>query len=152
MQAILIMTNCPNCGASNRMVLSDRNSTHPLCGRCGVRLFEKFAVIFGYVYLLSNPAMPNLVKIGHTKGGLKRRVDQLNSATGVPKPFEVEAYFASQKPRSDEERIHSDLSSMRAPGREFFGLSPGDALAQCKRILGRETLFVHAIHGEFREP
>lgn len=42
----------------------------------------------GIVYVLSNPAMPGLVKIGKTtRGSVDARLSELYS-TGVPVPFE----------------------------------------------------------------
>ena len=38
----------------------------------------------GYVYILSNPGMPGLLKIGMTRFDPTRRVQELSSATGVP--------------------------------------------------------------------
>ncbi len=152
MQAVLILTNCPDCGTANRMIVSQRNCTPPRCGKCKGELFTRFAVIFGYIYILSNPAMPNLLKIGQTRGSLKARVDQLNSATGVPKPFVIEAYFLSQNPRHEEGLVHKVLASSRAPGREFFNLPLKSALLQCEEVLRRKPQYTRERHGEFREP
>lgn len=45
----------------------------------------------GIVYVLSNEAMPGLIKIGRTSGeGVGRRVAELSRSTGVPLPFKVE--------------------------------------------------------------
>jgi hypothetical protein len=44
----------------------------------------------GYIYILSNPAMQGLLKIGVTSRDVRERVTQLSAATGVPKPFEIE--------------------------------------------------------------
>ena len=41
----------------------------------------------GLVYVLSNPAMPWLVKIGQTTNKITSRMNELNT-TGVPVPFE----------------------------------------------------------------
>lgn len=152
MQGVLVLMKCPKCGTPNRMIVSDRNCTPPSCGKCKELLFSRFAVIFGYVYLLSNPAMPNLLKIGHTRGSLKTRVDQLSAASGIPKPFVVEAYFLSERPRHEEGMVHQALASSRAPGREFFSISLHEALHQCEDVLGRKPQYTRERHGEFREP
>ncbi len=49
----------------------------------------------GSVYVLTNPAMPNMVKIGKTTRDLELRLADLYS-TGVPLPFECE-YAAKVK-------------------------------------------------------
>ncbi len=41
----------------------------------------------GYIYILINPSMVGLVKIGKTTRDHKDRVNELSSATGVPTPF-----------------------------------------------------------------
>ena len=69
----------------------------PVCGG----LF-KFRNIAGYVYILSNSGMPGLLKIGRTTRSVGDRVAELNSATGVPAPFAVEAWFESADPQSHE--------------------------------------------------
>jgi hypothetical protein len=44
----------------------------------------------GIVYVLTNEAMPHMVKIGRTSGGgVDRRVAELSRATGIPLPFKV---------------------------------------------------------------
>jgi hypothetical protein len=41
----------------------------------------------GIVYILTNPVMPGLVKIGQTTNEISNRLNDLNT-TGVPLPFE----------------------------------------------------------------
>lgn len=152
MHAILLQVTCISCRTSNRMIISACNSTNPKCGECKRELFQKFAVIFGYVYILSNPGMPRLLKVGQTSGSIQQRIDQLSSATGVPKPFVIEAYFVSSAPKEDERRLHETLASYRLPGREFFDLPLEKALPRCARALRRKAQYYRPAHGEFREP
>jgi len=51
----------------------------------------------GYVYVLMNPSMKGLVKIGKTEREPEERAKELSSTTGVPTPFVVayENYFES---------------------------------------------------------
>ncbi|MBL8348894.1 MAG: GIY-YIG nuclease family protein [Burkholderiaceae bacterium] len=82
----------------------------------------------GYVYLLSNPAMPGLVKIGCTDRSPDDRVAELSASTGVPEPFVVEyaAFFLDHQ--SVEQALHRDLSEHRVrDSREFFRIAVGDA-------------------------
>jgi len=152
MQAVLIQAICRFCGTSNRMVLHNRNSSVPKCGKCHREVFEKFLVVLGYVYILSNPGMPKLLKVGQTSGSIQRRIDQLSAATGVPTSFIIEAYFVSQNPKVDEKKLHEAMAQFRRPGREFFELSLGKALAKCTEVLEREPNYVRSKHGPFREP
>lgn len=48
----------------------------------------------GYVYVLSNPCMPGIVKIGKTTRSVEDRANELYQ-TGVPEPFKVEEFFHS---------------------------------------------------------
>ncbi len=47
----------------------------------------------GFVYLLSNPSMPNIVKIGSTERTIKERISELSSVTSLPTPFVVGYYL-----------------------------------------------------------
>ncbi len=74
----------------------------------------------GYVYFLTNRAMPDLVKIGHTAGDVVDRIRQLNS-TGVPAAFELFACFLVSDAPGLEKRLHELFGSCRFVGnREFF--------------------------------
>ena len=42
----------------------------------------------GYVYLLTNEAMPGYVKIGFTERTVEERIEELSKPTGVPMPFD----------------------------------------------------------------
>ena len=77
----------------------------------------------GYVYVLSNPAMPGLVKVGMTRGNPSLRAAQL-STTGVPENFVVEAVFCCPDCVWFEQYVHSALSEFRVSnGKEFFRIS-----------------------------
>lgn len=78
-----------------------------------------------YIYILSNEAMPGLVKIGSTALPPLEREKQL-STTGVPQPFIVEEYWEQEcvDILVLERKIHSHLKQWRmARNREFFSLS-----------------------------
>src|SRR4051812_26836417 len=73
------------------------------------------------VYVLTNEAMPGLVKIGLTTDSVEARLTTLSSATGVPLPFEC--YFAAEV--GDSVRVERILHQLFAesrinPRREFF--------------------------------
>ena len=152
MQAVLLQTKCFQCGTANRMIISGKNYKAPKCGKCHSELFDRFAVIFGYVYVLSNPGIPKLLKIGQTAGSIQRRINQLSAATGVPTPFVIEAYFISQSPSEDEKKLHAALASSRVKGREFFQISLASALGKCAETLQRKPQYIRKEHGPFREP
>jgi len=77
----------------------------------------------GYVYVLSNPSMPGLVKIGRSiHGGLKRAKEMYQ--TGVAAPFKLEFEMFVDDFESFEESVHKALEPFRLnPHREFFRAS-----------------------------
>jgi hypothetical protein len=83
---------------------------------------------YGFVYLLSNPAFPNLYKVGCTERSPTQRADELSS-TGVPEPFDVVAYIECQDPQRVELDIHRRLSVWRCNSRREFFNAPVDAIA-----------------------
>ena len=84
----------------------------------------------GIVYVLTNEAMPGLVKIGKTKrDDLKSRLNELNG-TGVPFPFDV--FYASKVADAHkvERSLHEAFGPYRPnPKREFFKIEPEQAQA-----------------------
>jgi len=76
------------------------------------------------VYILTNPPLPDLVKIGRTTN-LEQRMKSLSSHSGVPIPFEC--YYACEvKDGQDiETRLHGAFGDHRInPKREFFRINP----------------------------
>lgn len=81
----------------------------------------------GFVYVLSNPAMPGIVKIGMTQRDPDVRLREINSATGVL-PFSIEAVIASRNAKWTEREVHSRLTGKRVrENREFFRVPVEDA-------------------------
>jgi T5orf172 domain len=94
----------------------------------------------GLVYLLTNPAMPGIVKIGlSTRSDIKQRLSELFT-TGVPVPFDC--VFACEVDNCEEvERaLHIAFGPNRIhPKREFFKLEPDQPLAILKLFQKKET-------------
>lgn len=78
----------------------------------------------GIVYVLSNEAMPGLIKIGLTKRDeLEARLNELYS-TGVPLPFTCEYACRVKDCKAVENAIHTAFTKDRVnPAREFFRTS-----------------------------
>lgn len=77
----------------------------------------------GYIYILTNQSMPNIVKVGKTKNNPEIRLKQLSSATGVPEKFEL--YKCYEVKDYDEAEKFSHLILEKIFGRpnssrEFF--------------------------------
>jgi hypothetical protein len=139
---IRLLVECISC--KTKSVVPARNSSGVGCQRCGHALpIASVEVVEGYVYVLSNYAMPGLLKIGFTTNQVQDRVQQLNSATGVPQPFIVDAFFESETPYEDEQRIHSLLAPRRENDRrEFFRAETMLALVAIVEIMGRAPSFL----------
>ena len=84
----------------------------------------------GIVYILTNPAMPGLVKIGKTsRDSVETRLVELYS-TGVPVPFECEYAARVEDASAVEQILHEAFGPYRInPKREFFELEPEQAMA-----------------------
>jgi hypothetical protein len=77
----------------------------------------------GYVYILFNSAMRDLVKIGQTAGSPEERAKELSNPTGVPLPFTVAWQAELLCYKEAELEIHSRLAQFRAnKRREFFAI------------------------------
>lgn len=75
----------------------------------------------GWVYILTNPSMPGLVKIGLTTRSLETRAAELAAATGVPVPFVIAWGRAVSDCAYVERVVHRMLDDRRVSGkREFF--------------------------------
>ncbi len=88
----------------------------------------------GRVYILTNQAMPGLVKIGFTKNSVEERVRELFT-TGVPSEFKIEFQIECRDPEGVEQAIHERLASDRhGSNREFFKMPPVEAAKIVKEI------------------
>lgn len=89
---------------------------------------KKWPKPLGFIYLLSNPAMPGIVKVGHTsRPDVEDRVGELFT-TSLPLPFSLEDTWFVEMPAAKEALIHSTLDSFRtARNREFFQLTVDEA-------------------------
>lgn len=77
-------------------------------------------MIPGYVYILLNPSMPGLIKIGRTLRDSRMRARELTS-TGVPTPFQVAFELFAEQHEALEAMVHNELNDFRVnPAREFF--------------------------------
>jgi hypothetical protein len=80
----------------------------------------------GYVYIMSNPAMPNLIKVGKSKN--PRRRQKALSATSAPHPFKIEFQIESENYGQLEKNVQKYLARYRVNRRrEFFETSVENA-------------------------
>jgi T5orf172 domain len=77
----------------------------------------------GWVYVLTNPCLPGLVKIGQTGNTAEKRARQLMREYGVPLPFGVASRHATPDREAVELIAHRMLTDCRLPASELFRCS-----------------------------
>jgi hypothetical protein len=90
-----------------------------------------------WVYVLTNPTMPGLCKIGFTKNKPSERVKQINAATGVALDFVVEWAYPCFNAHDVEQQVHHYLedNGLRVnKSKEFFNVTVDEAKAVVQRI------------------
>jgi len=87
------------------------------------------------VYVLTNPAMPGLVKIGMTTQlEVEERMKQLYG-TGVPVPFDCAFACQVKNAKDVEKALHFAFGAGRInPNREFFKIEPERVMAILKLL------------------
>lgn len=81
-----------------------------------------------WVYVLSNPTQPGLLKIGYTKKPPEERAKQISSATGVALPYKVEWAYQCFNGEMVEREVHHKLKAQRVNNsKEFFQISLEEA-------------------------
>ncbi len=94
----------------------------------------------GTVYILTNKAMPGLVKIGRTTADDPQvRMDQLYN-TSVPVPFNCVLAVRVGDPAKVERNLHKTFGPNRFnPGREFFEIETEQAVAALSLVEGEDV-------------
>ena len=88
-----------------------------------------------WVYILSNPALPNMLKIGYTKNEPEIRAKQISAATGVALPYKVEWAFQCFNGEQLEHEVHAELATYRVnQNREFFDIPLAEAQEAIEKI------------------
>jgi hypothetical protein len=137
-----ILAKCQQCGRENAVTVTQTEWTKTRCASCNSLLLE-YTAIGGYIYVLSNPKMRDLLKIGLSTRPVQERILELSSATGVPAPFELEAYFVTMDPPGHEQQIHTALVEHRVKGKEFFEVQIAKALHVAESICGRPPTYLN---------
>lgn len=88
----------------------------------------------GWVYVISNPVIPGLVKIGFSTKDPVLRAEELNH-TGSPDKFVVEYDVLVENPYQVEQQVHQMLIDCRyRDDREFFSCAPETAIMAIRNI------------------
>lgn len=88
-----------------------------------------------WVYILTNSAMPGMLKIGYTKLDPFKRASQISRGTGVPLGFDVEWAYKCFKGERVEQEVHRYFKKQRVnKQREFFKVSLEEAQQIIEKI------------------
>lgn len=89
----------------------------------------------GWVYAVSNPSMPGILKIGRTARDPQARLKEMNGRTETPTPFVIEAVVRSSNAAWTERAVHERLRARRVNDRrEFFKVTPREALSEMRAV------------------
>lgn len=88
----------------------------------------------GWVYIITNRAMPDLVKVGFSTKDPELRAAELNN-TGSPHPYTVEYEILVDNPHAVEQKAHK-LLKHRHDGKEWFRCDAEEAILAIKQSAG----------------
>ena len=92
----------------------------------------------GWVYIVTNKALPGLVKVGYTtRVDINQRLREFNQA-GLPYPYEKAYALWVEEPRLIEQRVHQALPAHR-DYKGWFRCSVERARETIKKIAGPEA-------------
>ncbi len=88
----------------------------------------------GWVYVITNKAMPGLIKVGFSMKDPELRAAELNH-TGSPHPYAVDYEVLVDEPRDVEQTVHGRLRNHRE-GKEWFRCTTEEAIISIKGVVG----------------
>lgn len=94
--------------------------------------------IRGWVYVITNKAMPDLVKVGYSTKDPTMRAKELDH-TGSPHSYRVEYDVLVQNPRDTERTVHAALADCRE-GKEWFRCPVQEAVGVIRRVVGEGAI------------
>ncbi|MDQ5767307.1 GIY-YIG nuclease family protein [Thiothrix subterranea] len=92
----------------------------------------------GWVYIISNKAMPGIIKVGYSNKDPKERAAELG--TGAPHPYKVEYEALIDNPKQVEKLAHDMLAFVNA-GKEWFECDLSVALRAIKKVCENRTVY-----------
>ena len=92
----------------------------------------------GYVYVISNKAMPGLLKVGFSRRDPEFRAQELSS-TASPHPYKVDFELLTRDPRKVEQSAHRLLSRFRE-GKEWFRCNEEIAVKAVIMAAGKDAI------------
>jgi hypothetical protein len=97
--------------------------------------------IRGWVYVITNKAMPGLVKVGYSTKDPVLRAGELGG-TGIPYAYEVAFDALVEQPRDVEQLVHANLTHLRE-GKEWFRCDISTAvfeIRKCASVILNESV------------
>jgi T5orf172 domain len=109
-------------------------------GNCGYATNNNSqgGVMKGWVYVISNAAMPGLVKVGYSTKDPEISAQDLNH-TGSPHPYIVEYEMLVEDPYEVEQQAHRLLSA-KNEGKEWFRCPAEEAVVAIKQAAGTKIV------------
>ena len=104
--------------------------------------------IRGWVYVMTNKAMPGLVKIGYSTKDPVLRAEELG--TGSPHPYEVEFDVLVEQPQAIEQHLHTIFAPKRE-GKEWFRCGIIEAIQEMRKAV-EGTVIAENSHGRSPAP
>jgi hypothetical protein len=95
----------------------------------------------GYIYVLINPSMKGMVKIGKTNRNPEDRAKELSAGTNIPFQFQVGYDILVSDIDLAEKKVHKKLEKFRvANNREFFEISLREAVDVINKVVKDEKI------------
>jgi hypothetical protein len=104
----------------------------------------------GWVYVITNKAMPGLVKVGFSRKDPDLRAEELGN-TAVPHPYKVQYEVLVEHPYLVEQKTHKVLRKNKE-GKEWFRCDVGDAIAAIKTVVNKKILYEKNNHQKSATP
>ena len=107
----------------------------------------------GWLYVIESPSLPGLVKIGVSRrlNGPFERVREL-SGSSLPEAFRINGFCFSDDAFELENNMHKYFAKQRVnPNKEFFYITPQEAIKVLKEDFGCDVHFVNDEESEDEE-
>lgn len=107
----------------------------------------------GWLYVIESPSLPGLVKIGVSRrlNGPFERVREL-SGSSLPEAFRINGFCFSDDAFELENNMHKYFAKQRVnPNKEFFYITPQEAIKVLKEEFGCDVHFVNEEESEDKD-